>query len=502
MRLFSRSTMMLLTMLSAGCGSRPAAAPPAAADSAVATTMPPPGSATPSAAEPGESRSASQPNAVPPVELAATPQDAHRRVAVDRAVDSPSPPLRPSEPAVDQTRLATLGIRTLSGEHLTLYTDLPSSPAIDGLTVIFDQAFGPWCDYFEVPQLQGERWRVSACLIREKQKFIDAGLFPRDLPPFVHGYFRGNRIWLYDQQDDYYRRHLLLHEGTHAFMTALLGSHGPPWYSEGMAELLATHVLRDGRLQLNQFPADADDVPGWGRVRLVDEATAVGRMLKIDDILEYNARAHLELEPYGWCWAVAAFLDGHSRYRERFRKLPALVGDANFNNKVRALFADDWAELSEEWQVFASELEYGYDFARAAIDFRPGSPLPPGGTTVTIAADRGWQSTGITLAAGKSYRLQATGQFQVADQPRPWLSGPDGVTIRYRHGQPLGRLLAAVHPEPFDPRGRSSLLASEAVGSDGVIQPVAAGTLYLRINDSPAELANNAGTIEVRVTAE
>ncbi len=492
------------SILWVGCGAPPAAAPQAAAEPSASKSMPAPGSAAPvtpaSADVQGQNSPPSAAN-LSADQVDETTSD-HRQVAIERARELPSPPPQPVAPVVDERRLTALGIRTLSGEHLTLYTDLPSSPAIDGLAVVFDQAFPLWCDYFQVPQLKGEKWRVSACLIRDKQKFIEAGLFPRDLPRFMHGYFRGNRIWLYDQQDDYYRRHLLLHEGTHAFMTALLGSHGPPWYSEGMAELLATHVLDDGGLQLNRFPADADDVPGWGRVRLVDEAIAVGRMLKMEDVLEYNARAHLELEPYGWSWAAAAFLDGHPRYHERFRKLPDFVSDPNFNNKVRALFADDWNELSEEWQLFAADLEYGYDFPRTMIDFRTGSPLSSAGTTVTIQADRGWQSTGITLEAGKSYLLQATGQFQVADQPRPWVSGPDGVTVRYRDGQPLGRLLAAVHPEPFDPQTRSSLLDPQAVRAEGTIRPNATGTLYLRINDSSAELSDNAGTVAVRVTAE
>ncbi len=89
-------------------------------------------------------------------------------------------------------------------------------------------------------------WRIRGCLMREKRPFAACGLLPAGLPPFRHGFSRGRQLWLNEQPTAYYRRHLLLHEGTHAFMDAMFGGCGPPWYMEGMAELLATHSYRDG----------------------------------------------------------------------------------------------------------------------------------------------------------------------------------------------------------------------------------------------------------------
>jgi len=405
-------------------------------------------------------------------------------------------------PAVDEQRVVAAGIRKLSGQHLTLYTDLPTNSGVDELTAAFDQAYLQWCKYFGQTQRRDPPWRVTACVIEDKQKFIRVGLMPKDLPPFLHAYFRGNRLWVYEQPSAYYRRHLLLHEGTHAFMNAHLGSCGPPWYKEGMAELLATHAIEDGGVVLNHFPADAEEVPDWGRIRLVHDAVAAGRRLKMDDVLDYGSRAHVEVEPYGWCWAAAAFLDGHPRYRERFRQLPAHVKAADFNQQVRKLFAGDWPQVAEEWQLFVEQLDFAYDFDREAIDFRPGKPLPRAGATLEVAADRGWQSSGIELEAGSTYRLRASGRYQVGNQPRPWWSEPDGVTIRYWHGQRLGALLAAVHPEPFDPQSTSALISPVLVGAEATIRPTQSGTLYLRINDSPADLADNAGSVQVRVSKE
>jgi hypothetical protein len=427
---------------------------------------------------------------------AATPKD----------VPSPGDPARgqhaASALAVDEGRARAAGIRKLASQHLTLYTDLPVDSGVDELPAIFDQAYVQWCKYFgQTPRLDPP-WSVIACVIRDKQKFVRVGLMPKDLPPFLHAYFRGNQLWVYDQPSAYYRRHLLLHEGTHAFMHAHLGSCGPPWYKEGMAELLATHAIEDGGVVLNHFPVDAEEVPDWGRIRLVHDALAAGRGLKMDEVLDYGSQAHVEVEPYGWCWGAAAFLDGHPRYRRRFRHLPADVKAADFNEQVRKLFAADWPRMAEEWQLFVEQLDFGYEFAREAIDFRSGKPLPSAGATVEVAADRGWQSSCIELEAGRAYRLRASGRYQVGNQPRPWWSEPDGVTIRYWHGKRLGALLGAVHPEPFDPHDTSALVAPVFVGTEGIIRPNKSGTLYLRVNDSPAGLADNAGSVQVRVSKE
>ena len=148
-------------------------------------------------------------------------------------------------------------------------------------------------------------------------------------------------------------------------MNATLGSCGPPWYMEGIAELLATHAIVKGQVQLNQFPVDADDVPGWGRVPLVHDALAHGRRLKFDDVLTYDARAHEQVEPYGWCWAAAAFLDGHPALSGTIPKIGRASGCQGFQRKTPSRFAADWPQLTEEWQLFVDHLEYGYDLGRA-----------------------------------------------------------------------------------------------------------------------------------------
>jgi hypothetical protein len=401
--------------------------------------------------------------------------------------------------ALDADAAAEAGIRKLAGPRLTLYTDLPANPEIDNLPAIFEQAFAQWCAYFGVDPGRHAKWNVVVHLIGDKRLFRRAGFLPADLPPFPNAYCRHDELWVYEPPSEYYRRHLLLHEGTHAFMYTTLGSCGPPWYMEGVAELLATHRWHDGRLTMGCFPARREEVPHWGRIKAVRDDVAAQRARSLRTLMDFRPTGYGGDDMYPWVWAAAAFFDGHPRYRERFRRLPGMVNQRDFNQQFVRLLGGDMPRASDEWQVFSANVEYGYDFARTAIEFGAGRRLDPDGAKVRIAADRGWQCTGVRLEADRAYRLRASGRYQVADQPEIWWSEPNGVSIRYYGGRPLGLLVAAVRPDA--PQVSSALLAPRDVGLETILTPKETGTLYLRINDSAAELHDNAGAADVEISA-
>jgi hypothetical protein len=414
--------------------------------------------------------------------------------------DSKRPTIAPP-PNVDEAVAARAGIRKIEGKHVTVFTDLPEDDEVDALPQVFDLAVPQWCAYFDVPVERVGDWRVNAYVIKEKQRFQAAGLFPDKLPPFLNGFQRGSELWLYEQPSAYYRRHLLLHEATHGFMMAHVGGSGPPWYFEGLAELLGTHRWQDGRLELGYMPPTRDDAPYWGRIKVIRDEYEAGRGLSLVQIMKYGPEAHRQNEPYGWCWGAAEFFENHPRYRDAFHRMREYLAlDADrFARRFAALVDTPWTQVEEEWQLFVMNVDYGYDVARAAIDFQKGAPLAAEGATVEIAADRGWQSSGILLEEAGKYRLTASGRYQVADKPVVWWCEPGGVTIRYDQGRPLGMLLAAVHDDNFDGSTVSALALPQPIGLEREIFVERGGTLYLRINESPGGLADNAGTLSVRI---
>jgi hypothetical protein len=454
------------------------------------------------------------------------PASRPRALAQERPADTP---LRP----IDDARLRAAGIRKITSRHLVLYTDLPTDPEVDRLPAVFDQAVPQWADYFGIgpasgtsarnAKMQIETWQARGFLIKERERFEALGLMPpAGSDHFVNGISLGAQFWFYDQPTAYYRRHLLLHEGTHAFMASQLGGCGPGWFMEGTAELLATHRLdgETGRLTLRVMPHSREEVPMLGRIELIRIARDEKRVLGLPAVMQIDNRRILENESYAWCWSAAVFLDGHPRYRERFRNLRRHVQDRRFNEIVRRDFEEDWNDLAHEWQAFIAALDHGFDFERMAVDFRPGERLRSGARqTITLHADRGWQSSRVRLDAGQKYRLTASGRYQIGEESdpsgrrRPWPCEPGGVTIEYYAGRPLGMLLAAV---VADRATSASPNASQAdngpqnaaasspgfanvieVGLGATIQAAADGTLYFRVNDSPGRLGDNRGTLTV-----
>ncbi|MEX2027509.1 MAG: hypothetical protein WEH44_09410, partial [Pirellulaceae bacterium] len=347
-------------------------------------------------------------------------------------------------------------------------------------------------------------WKLVGYLIRDKERFVGAGLFPPTLPDFQSGFQRGSEFWWYEQPSAYYRRHLMLHEGTHAFMNRWLGGAGPPWYMEGMAELLGLHSWQNGQLTLAYAPQSKDEVPYWGRVKSIRDDFEAGKGLTLEEVFQYDSRAHLRVEAYGWSWAAVMFLDGHPLSQVAFRELKGQTADRSlrFSEEFTKRVEHDWPAIREDWQLCVANLEYGYDAARSAVMRKADVvPLPASGAKVTIRADRGWQSTGLKVEAGKRYQLSASGRYQIAAEPKVWWCEPGGVTIRYYRGQPLGMLLAAVGDVEQPPGAMTPLAVPQPIGLGAVIEPLAAGTLYLQVNDSPAELADNEGDLTVQIEA-
>ena len=229
----------------------------------------------------------------------------------------------------------------------------------------------------------------------------------------------------------------------------------------------------------------------WGRIKLVREAVQAGAALTMGDVMAFNAREVMSTEQYSWCWAMCNFLDSHLLLQQRFRQLQDYADQENFDTQFRKLYARDWKDLQFEWQTYLAELDYGYDVRRMTITHLPAAVVEKQ-STVQVTADRGWQSSGWKLQAGKSYRVTAAGRYQIAKGSEPWPCEPGGVTIRYHQGRPLGMLLGLIRSEEGyqEPIG---------IGLGATLKPEQDAVLYLRVNDSPGWLEDNLGSLEVTI---
>ena len=410
------------------------------------------------------------------------------------------------EPEYDPALLERLGIRRYESARLVLYTDIDDDKART-LPGVIDAAYEAWRAYFGplAPSRDGQEYRLVGYVMRDLDRFEAAGMVPDDLPPFAHGRHLGQQFWMREQETDYYRRHLLIHEGTHCYTMAMPGLRPPLWYLEGIAEYFGTHHIDDaGDYRFGVMPGASQDVLGFGRVQLIEQEREMGRVLSLEEVSALGPSDYLvtDTPAYAWSWALCVFLDHHPRYRERFRALAEHLVGREFYRLLDEEFREDLPALNVEWELFARNLCYGYDFEAAAVDFRVGVPLSEGKTwEVKVAAARGWQSSGLWLERGERYQIECDGEVILAETTRPWNSTPEGITIEYARGRPLGRVLAAVQSnEPPGPSEEGTLWKDWDVGGGIVLVPDTSGTLYLRVNDRWNSLATNRGSYLVRVS--
>ncbi|WP_010588213.1 hypothetical protein [Schlesneria paludicola] len=403
----------------------------------------------------------------------------------------------------DEARLKAAGISLVESKRLKLYTDIPLESACD-LPDLVDQIYPVWESALGSlpPDRAGTDFQMSGYLIRDLALFRELGLVPEELN-FEHGRHVRNEFWMREQATDYYRRHLLLHEATHCFMMYWAEINAPIWYLEGMAEYFAAHRIDDQRrAHFRVMPTSARDFAGFGRILTIHDSVVAGRLKSISEILAFEPHDFRSNDCYAWSWALCAFLDGTPSYQARFRQLNELIHGNQFRPTAIEFFGPQQRELATEWSLFLHHLQDGYDLTRAAIEFQPGLPFS---TTETerlarVQADRGWQSSQVQLEAGQRYTVTATGQFTLADTPKPWLSEPQGVTIRYFGGHPIGMLVGCIHPDEGPAGGNDEpMLRVIPLGRESQFESPVTGTLYLRLNDAWNSLADNRGQVDVTI---
>ena len=397
---------------------------------------------------------------------------------------------------IDLERVADAGIFATSGKHIDLYSDIGDNAQRQQWVDLFDGATTQWCELFDVDTDKTAPWRMTAVIMEDETRIRNAGLIPDDLPKFPAGYNRGHEFWVYLQKDKYYTRHLILHEGTHAFMQWFLGSSGTPWYSEGMAEWMALHHWDGQMVKLNQTITDKSQTPGWGRVNLLKKLLAKGQPKSLDDIFNIPPTAFRDVNAYAWSWAGCEFLAHHRLSKEAFAELPKrLRGPLHrFRRKFRAELEPHWQTLTRDWYLYIHEVGYGTDIEAATL----GVATKNDDGSMNIEATSSWQSTGITVEPSDRLQIDSSGDFIVGNTTQPWRCKSNGITAEYYNGHPLGKLMAAVISD------RPQQIVQVPIGSSGGDAEKSVtfsheGVLALRINESPAKLGDNSGRLIVTI---
>jgi len=406
--------------------------------------------------------------------------------------------------SLNAVRLKELGIEVIEqkGKAFRLVTDLPKESRLP-LESLVDDLLPTLEAYFGSLPPAPDRvpLHITGFVMSKLEPFQSEDLVPEFETSNFHGKQMGAEFWMMNQKSDYYRSHLLLHEATHVYMRqfANRGDWLPAWYLEGMAEFFATHERQaDGTIKFAVNPRDRFGMPGWERIAVIQRDIAGRGVRSLREVLRLDHPDFNVIESYAWSWAACKFLDSHPASQKLFRGLASRMTRELVTNLNERLLDKFDADLEANWMQYVAGLEFDFDFERAAIRFGSGELLHGQPREVDVDTSRGWQSSGIEVVAGSKYRVAATGQFTVADKPKAWACEANGVSIRYVRGQPIGRLLACVRTKGGEQSARS-MLEVIPLGNDINFEPEFSGVLYLRVNDSYAELADNRGKLHVSV---
>lgn len=411
-----------------------------------------------------------------------------------------------NRPELNEARLQAAGIRMLQSKRLILLTDLPEE-SVARFPRIADQLFDHLESHFGPlpPSPDGSEFQVTGCIIGDVARFQTTGLMPEPEFGFTYGRHRDYQFWMFDQASDYYRRHLMLHEFTHCFMTCetTMLDIPPRWYIEGMAEFFATHsVAADGSSQFGILPPQAEGFEGWGRVaelsRLFErfhKPTATPEVFAVEPLAEVirDVVWSEKESDYAKWWAISWLLHSNPAYGPVMDTLKPLRRRDEFMAAEASIRQQLGKRLDIDWLLFAETLEPGFDVDRSFPVHRPDAEVlesPP--ETVELRADRDWQQSGFRLAAGESVVVKCEGRFSVNEPAEQWESEPQGISVEYVRGFPIGCVVATLVAADGQ-----SLTHRLKIGREAKITATQDAELWMQVNDSSDSRQNNSGSVKV-----
>lgn len=414
-------------------------------------------------------------------------------------------------PLLDREKFKSLGFRIVESRRLILVTDLPAEsvrnlpPLADALFDELQKQLGPLA-----PDLNGAEFQVTGYLMNARERFTDAKLLPPEQFQIRHGRNLGYQFWMNNQTADYYRRHLLLHEFVHCFMMCEHGmTNIPPlWYTEGIAEYFATHELtRDVRhSRFGILPPATEGFEGWGRIAEIRkgfsvepaEAPVASGVTSLKTVLNPPNGNFVDDQQYALAWALVWLMRNHPELKAEVSAFNHVRSRQQFIDANGGIPAIVWSRMEVIWPLLLDSVIEGAD---AAASLPKLTPKPAGWSaevnkpaTLQIDAAQDWQISGFVFARGQTISLSCSGRYAVHDTPKPWISEPQGITIDYYRGRPLGEVVAMI----VSPDGQ---FASRriAVGTGCSITFPHDGELWLQINDSAADRSGNSGSVEVTI---
>ena len=369
----------------------------------------------------------------------------------------------------------SVGVTDYRSKNFLVHTDLPSAEA-QRLLARLETMLGHMTRYWGRPN----RKIVECYVVDRLTNWPTGAIDPRALPSIranagitLSGILtRGNRFSAKSRVYSVSRRGTPQHEAVHAYCMQTFGRTGPVWYSEGMAEVGNYWREKDSKaVHCNA---------------IVVNYLRRSKPKAIHEIVQPRRPPRDSWQNYAWRWALCHLLGNNPNYAPRFRPLglALLTGKPGVN--FQRVYGPVSREVAFEYLFFLQHLERGFRVDLCSWDWKAKYRIPRGGSSVTvpILAGRGWQPSRLRVTRGGQYAYRAKGTWKTGSEEQP--ISADGRKDK------TGRLMGIIFDDytlskPFE------------MGTYGTFTSPMDGKLLLRCRDRWNEIADNSGTIKLRL---
>jgi len=200
----------------------------------------------------------------------------------------------------------------LKGEHYQLWSSASQKDAEEMLRFM-ELVFVTYTQLLDLPRPPAQKMVII--LYKDRSEYVAGGA-----PGGSAAYYNGTRLvgYLGDPASFCF----FAHEGFHQFTDwGLKAIHkAPPWFTEGMADCIGNHVLKDGKLQV----CAKDGLIARGRIRVIQAAISKKAHVPLPKLFELDQAAFMAqaalLYPEAWSWCH--FLMAYPNYGDDKAQIP------------------------------------------------------------------------------------------------------------------------------------------------------------------------------------
>jgi hypothetical protein len=200
----------------------------------------------------------------------------------------------------------------LKGDHYQVWSSATEKDAQDMLRFM-ELVFATYTQLLDLPRPPAQK--LVIVLYKNRDEYLAGGA-----PGMSAAYYNGSRLVGYSGDKSSFS--FFAHEGFHQFTDwGLKAIHkAPPWFTEGMADCIGNHVVRDGKL----YVCAKEGQIAQGRIRVIQAAISKNEQLPLSKLLEVDHSAFMSQAQllYPQAWSFCHFLMASPHYEDPKNQIP------------------------------------------------------------------------------------------------------------------------------------------------------------------------------------